>query len=764
MRHLLCILWICLLTSTAPAASAPDFEREVIPILYNHCWSCHSEKQAKAGLRLDSVHGIRTGDVLEPGHPEDSELFARVSLNVTDKDVMPPLKGGAQPLNDKERDVLRRWIAAGAQFGTWKRFEHRGTVREPQLHSETPQAFAERVDRFVENHHQKNGTALNPPISDEAFVRRIYLDVAGRIPTLEERTRFLENKAPDRRGILIDQLLNSAGFTSHFFNWKADQLRLISLGIPGQPGWLYDEWVKNAVRSRMPYDEFVRQLLTAKGYLWDTGAVGFFIRDLGMPLDHMSNLSRIFLGTRMECAQCHDHPLQPVTQKDFFQMTAFTAGVTNLASSTGYSEKNVRQWPELKEKMDAVHADSALRQSVSRTISFLKRITADTDTPLLFPGTAEKSLRGRPAQPQTFFGDPVSAEKPREAFAQWMTSPRNPRFSKNIANRLWRFVFGAGLVEPVDSLSALPDGAHSELLQCISDAMTSFRYDERALLAGLLRTRLYQSQSVREPQDPGTSLELRGPLLRRLSAEQIWDSLLSFLVPDLDERASLRRNDGTMLDPDRLRNLTTMTADELLQRARDEKDYRERDRQFKLRLREQEDELKSAGPDPARLKSLKADHARENAAFFSPRLKTLSMGPAYHAEETDPRWLRLPSDWVRASETPLPLPPSHFLRLFGQSDRREIDAFNRDPQITHALALMNGKLTSSILAPDSFLNRQLSSLKGPALFEKIFEAVLIRSATPEEFGVVSAPAMNAQTSAQALVWALLNSPEFLFQY
>jgi hypothetical protein len=756
------------------AAPAPDFEREVLPVLYNHCFSCHSEKQAKpkGGLRLDSIKAIRAGDVLEPGKPEESELLLRAVLPVTDRDVMPPLKGGAQPLTESERDILRRWIAAGADFGGWERFNHRGAAFRAETNVAKPNELTASIDQLVADHHQQQGTTLNPPVSDEVFLRRVYLDVAGRMPSLDESARFLGDPDANRRAKLIDELLGGAGFTSHFFNWKADQLRLNTLGIAGQPGWLYDDWVKDAIRSRMPYDEFVRRLITAGGYLWDNGAVGFYVRDLGMPLDHMSNLSRLFLGTRMECAQCHDHPLQPVTQKDFYQMAAFTFGVTNLASSSGFSAQNVKQWPELREKLDAIQADSALRQSVSRTISFLKRLTADTGKPLVFPETYAygDALRKTPVQPQTLFGDLIGEipGAPREAFAQWMTSQRNPRFAKNIANRLWKFVMGAGLIEPVDSLSELAETRHAELVKLITEAMIGLHYDERAFLAGLLNTRIYQSGSVRDTPKPGMPADLCGPLLRRLSAEQIWDSCLTLVVPDIDQRASLRRNDGSLLDPERLRRLATMSAEELIQRARDEKEYRERDREYHLRLVEQgkERDAARAQGDEAKVKALQAAHAQENAAFFPARLKTLSMGGAYSAKETDPRWTHLPQTCVRASEIPLPLPPGHFLRQFGQSDRREIDAFNRDPRTTHSLALMNGELTERILGKDSLLATALAQAApdGETLTRLLYRAVFVRSATDEEVRALSEFTRDNPQGARDVLWALLNSPEFLFQH
>ena len=766
------------LAASLGAAEVPRFEADVLPVLYRHCFSCHSEKQAKpkGDLRLDSAHAIADGAVIAPGNPEKSELLRRVSLPHTDEDVMPPLKGGAQPLSDAERATLRAWIAAGAKLDGWVKFQHReAPLGEPGAtvaRTAVPEV-ARQVDALVDRHHTAKGTTLNAPVSDEVFLRRVYLDVAGRIPSLEESTRFLADAREGKRARLIDELLAGEGYVSHTYNWKADQLRLNPRALAGgQPAWLYDDWVKDAIRAGLPHDETVRQLLTARGYLWENGAAGFYLRDLGMPLDHASNLSRVFLGTRMECAQCHDNPLEPVTQKDFLQMAAFTAGVSNLSSPSGYSNDNVKQWPELKALLARMGDDKALQDGVSRAISPLKRLTTDTDKPLTFPATYayDHAARGRPVSPRTLFGDeaPIVDGDRRRAFAEWMTSPRNPRFAKNAANRLWKRVMGAGLIEPVDSLTALPPSEHRELLDALTSALIGFRFDERAFLAVLLNTRLYQSEAVRERPEPGTAFGLHGPLLRRLSAEQIWDSHLVLLVPDLDERKSALRHEGSLLNPARLRRLTAMTADEIIGRARDEMSYRARHREFTLRQADQKKEVLAAKArgDATEVRRVQAAHARENGDFFSPELLAMEMGSAQPMPETDPRWKSLPRDFLRASEIPLPLPLGHFLRQFGQSDRREIDAFNRDPNTTHALALMNGELAARILAPDSHLRRQLASADGhrDRMTALIYRALLVRSPSDGELSSVANLTATSLTPVEDTIWALLNSPEFLFQH
>jgi hypothetical protein len=371
--------------------------------------------------------------------------------------------------------------------------------------------------------------------------------------------------------------------------------------------------------------------------------------------------------------------------------------------------------------------------------------------------------------PRTLFGDeaPVIDGDSRRAFAEWMTSPRNPRFAKNAANRLWKRVMGAGLIEPVDSLTALPHPEHRELLEFLTSALIGFRFDERAFLAVLLNTRLYQSEAVRERPEPGSAFGLHGPLLRRLSAEQIWDSHLVLLVPDLDERKSAVRHEGSLLNPARLRRLTTMTADEIIARSRDEMAYRARRREHTLRLAEQKKEIVAAqaGGNAAEVRRVQADHVRENETFYSPELQALEMGDAQPARETDPRWQSLPRNFLRASEIPLPLPLGHFLRQFGQSDRREIDAFNRDPNTTHALALMNGELAARVLAPDSHLRRQLASADGrrDRTTALIYRALLVRSPSDGELSAIANLTATSLTTVEDTIWALLNSPEFLFQ-
>ena len=149
-------------------------------------------------------------------------------------------------------------------------------------------------------------------MDDALLARRLYLKVAGRIPTHEELTSYLANPSKDKKNQLINQLVESSAFDSQMFNWWADLLRLQTRMRGGNQigaGQLYVHWVKEQVNNNVPFDEMAFNLITAEGYPWENGAVGYYLRDAGMPLDNMSNTTQIFLGTQMVCAQCHNHPL-----------------------------------------------------------------------------------------------------------------------------------------------------------------------------------------------------------------------------------------------------------------------------------------------------------------------------------------------------------------------------------------------------------------------------------------------------------------------
>ena len=177
---------------------------------------------------------------------------------------------------------------------------------------------SKQVDALLAKSWQKHQLKPNAPVDDATFLRRVYLTVVGRIPSLDEARAFHACQMPDKRAKLIDSLLASEGYVQNFFNYWADVLRAQSQGVAGSTtSQNYLNYIRAALRENKSWDQIARELVSSEGSCFDTGAIGYYMRDRGMPLDNLSNTTRIFLGTRMECAQCHDHPFDKWTQKQF---------------------------------------------------------------------------------------------------------------------------------------------------------------------------------------------------------------------------------------------------------------------------------------------------------------------------------------------------------------------------------------------------------------------------------------------------------------
>ena len=237
-------------------------------------------------------------------------------------------------------------------------------------------ADAKQVDRLVAKGYRTHEVTPNPPASDEIFVRRIYLDVIGRVPTEHETLAFLEDTAPDKRSVLIDELLASEGYVAHHFNYWADILRaktqISGNGQSTPAGLSYASWIRESLRQNKPYDDFVREMLSASGSSWENPAIGYYLRDYGMPLDNLAITSQVFLGTQIVCAQCHDHPFDDWSQMDYFHLAAFTNGqVTTNQSPNGRDALALAQKNYQKKHGKAMPVDR--RRDLQRSFSEILR-------------------------------------------------------------------------------------------------------------------------------------------------------------------------------------------------------------------------------------------------------------------------------------------------------------------------------------------------------------------------------------------------------
>lgn len=423
-------------------------------------------------------------------------------------------------------------------------------------------ATAARIDELVNAKLAKEKITPNKPASDEVFVRRVYLDVAGRIPTLHETTEFLKSSDPDKRSKLIDSLLASDGYVQNFYNYWADILRLKSNMVGGGqslPAFhAYSNWLKDSLRTNKPYDQMVRDVVTADGKTYENGAVGFYIRDYNMPLDNMAVTTQVFLGTSMVCAQCHNHPFDKWTQMDYYQMAAHTYGMTSsngltnplLAQAiygTGTTKKKGTRYggaagkfdmPEGIEKKDVGRAMT----EILRPLRYNTVIDDSHRKALRLPhdyqySDAKPKQTIEPLIPASFSKDGKIAKQgqsPISAYAGWMTSKENPRFTTVIANRLWKKLMGQGLIEPVDEITDSTVPSNPQLMSFLEDTLKTANYDMKALLRGILNSAAYQREAYTKDVELGEIYHFPGPLLRRMSAEQIWDSMVALYKPNPD--------------------------------------------------------------------------------------------------------------------------------------------------------------------------------------------------------------------------------------
>lgn len=572
------------------------------------------------------------------------------------------------------------------------------------------------VDRTVGGALVKSGIQPNKQSDDFVFVRRVYLDVAGRIPTDVEARDFLNDKDPEKRRKLIDQLLISDGYRSHLFNWMADLLR--HRGKLRRSNFNhYERWLKDQVAQNTPWNDMVYAMLTAEGTLASSGPTGYLLRDPGMPLDNLSNTLNVFLSANVSCAQCHDHPLADWTQREFYELAAFF-GATDVSDRDPRKVGNKLKLPD----------GSISKQDVASAVAQnLARVHTKSAQTLKFPDDYAYSdvEPGSPVDPLLFIWDDeeltveVDEKDPRklrENFAEWLTHKKNPRFAIAIANRIWKRFFGLGVQEPLEDLDDLTKASNPELLQLLGKIMVAADFDLREFQRVILNSKAYQAVSSVTPSSGDAENYLfPGPILRRMSAEQAWDSILALVL-------------GTSLDDYKVDRSNRVTRFDFPyeQMAPDE-------------VREKVLLMKNSGYLKSNQRIVEAD--------FVDRKRPVKMKDEF---------------LLRASELSQPAPDNHFLRMFGQSSRDLVNDSSVEGSIPQSLMLMNGGVQNLLYDRDARLSKMLrrsGDFKSAVQF--LFMSFFCRPPTPDEMNTIE-QAIAEGMKKEDLTWALFNSTEFLF--
>lgn len=369
---------------------------------------------------------------------------------------------------------------------------------EPQIYAQLPRKNF--IDPLVWDKLETLSIVPSEPAADHTFLRRAYLDVIGRIPTPAEAREFLTRDAPSKREELVDALLARPEYADYWANKWADLLRPNPYRVGIKPTMALDAWIRQAFRKNQPYDEFVRELVTATGSTWRNGAATLF-RDRRTPDEIMPVVSQLFLGIRMECAKCHHHPFEVWGQDDFYGLAAYFARIARKG------------------------------QGISPPISGGEETVFVADT-----GSVSHPITGQVMEPRPLFGKARAiepGEDPRAALADWLTSPDNPYFARVAVNRVWAELMGRGLVDPVDDMRATNPPSNPALLEALADDFREQGFDQKKLIRRIMTSHVYALSSIPGARNVSDTRNYSRHLRTRLRAEVLLDAVCD--VTGIDE-------------------------------------------------------------------------------------------------------------------------------------------------------------------------------------------------------------------------------------
>jgi hypothetical protein len=343
------------------------------------------------------------------------------------------------------------------------------------------------VDELVDKKLEQLKYLPSEVCNDDEFLRRVYLDVIGILPSVEEVEQFMADTGADKRALLIDNLLERPEFAKFWALKWGDLLRLTTSQVGGDGVYKYYRWLERAFRENMPYDEFSRQLLTATGSTLTNPPANFF-RTSGDMNDCVETISQIFLGARLQCAKCHNHPFERWTQDNYYGMGAFFNRI---------QRKKTRRADEL-----FVWVNSAGEVTQPRTGQQMK--------PWL-PGIGSI--------------DDVDEYDRRKTFADWLTKKDNPFFGRIEVNRIWSHLFGQGIVDPADDFRDTNPPSNAELLDALSKDFADSGFDRKHILRAILNSRTYQASFRPNDFNETDSRCFSHYQPRMLSAEQLLDAI-----------------------------------------------------------------------------------------------------------------------------------------------------------------------------------------------------------------------------------------------
>jgi len=430
-------------------------------------------------LRAGERQQLQVRAIYTDGSSEDVTHWAKYASN--EEPIARVDEHGRVQMRRPGETAVTAWYAGKVAFARLGvPFAEGRTARQ------APTTASGFIDRLVDRQLRRLGLVPSPQCTDAEFVRRAHLDVIGTLPTVEEMRPFLADRRPGRRERLVDTLLARPEFVDFWASRWSDLFR-VNRDLLGEKGmWRLSAWVREQVARNTPWDEMARKLILAGGTTDSCGPANFY-RMGARPEEFGETVSQVFLGIRVQCAKCHNHPFEKWTQTDYYRMAAYFARVGRKELPGG------------------------------RLVVFARP-----------EGEVAHPRLGLPVAPAPFDGPPLAPDAPgdrREHLARWITAPRNPHFARSIVNRVWRHYMGRGLVEPVDDMRATNPASNEPLLQALTAHFVRSGFDLKRLMRTILVSRAYQRSSRALPGNAGDDRFYSRWLVKRVGAEVLLDAV-----------------------------------------------------------------------------------------------------------------------------------------------------------------------------------------------------------------------------------------------
>ena len=486
-------------TAKLTKKQAADLTIQVRAILAHNCYKCHGPDKVKGELRLDRkdmiFKGGEHGVILTAGNPMESEIVKRITLAANDKKAMPSKD---KRLSETEVDIIKLWIQKGAPWpaGGDKDIQFRVAKLEPRNPPLPAPSnnLKNPIDLWVNEYFKQHKIAWAQPVDDRTYLKRIYLDIVGLLPTPKEEAAFISDNRPDKRGLWVRQVLNrNNDYAAHWITFWNDALRNDYTGTGYITGGRYNisDWLYKSLAYNKPYNQFVQELINptekSKGFIEGIKWRGVINASQRTEMQAAQNVSQVFLGLNLKCASCHN------------------SFVSDWKLTDAYGFANI-------------FADSSLE------INRCDKPTGKYTGPAMLwkqLGTIDSA---------------ATTQVKRKELSENLTKPEDGRLYRTIVNRVWAQLMGRGLVEPVDVMDNEPWS--QDLLDWMAYNFVDGKYDLKELIYLITTSNIYQLPSVGF-KDPNKIIApdfvFRGTLIKRMSGEQFADAISSIIQPVFEE-------------------------------------------------------------------------------------------------------------------------------------------------------------------------------------------------------------------------------------